>query len=104
MTVCNSLGAVGSRLTGAGWGGCVVALVPENNHQLFIQNVKDAFYAKRIESQMVRFSLTFQSDLLMVDRSLSLIWIRAFLQRSLLLDQPSLIFNKSSTLFCRFGY
>lgn len=97
--VCNSFGAVGSRLTGAGWGGCVVALVPENHHQLFIQNVKDAFYTKRIKSQMVRVSFTFQSDLLVVDRSRSLIWIPVFLQRSLLLEELSLIFKKSSIHF-----
>eukprot|EP00210_Caulerpa_lentillifera_P002957 g2824.t1 len=53
VSVCNSFGAIGSRLTGAGWGGCVVALVSENQQNLFIQNVKDVFYGKRIQNQII---------------------------------------------------
>lgn len=36
--------AYGARLTGAGWGGCTVALVPPANVQLYIDHLKEKFY------------------------------------------------------------
>ena len=33
------------RLTGAGWGGCIVALVTQDNLQKYINGIKTDYYA-----------------------------------------------------------
>ncbi len=38
------------RLTGAGWGGCAVALVAESQVESFIKLLQDAFYSKRVRA------------------------------------------------------
>lgn len=42
-------GAIGSRLTGAGWGGCAVSMVEESKANDFMQAMIDDYYMKRPE-------------------------------------------------------
>lgn len=44
VEVCHGASALGARLTGAGWGGCAVALVRPESVDEFITTVKDKFY------------------------------------------------------------
>lgn len=53
VKVCQDSGAVGARLTGAGWGGCAVALVKDNIVPSFVLNLKEAFYRSRIERGLI---------------------------------------------------
>ncbi|XP_078283426.1 N-acetylgalactosamine kinase isoform X2 [Rhinoraja longicauda] len=44
VEVCLWSGAVGSRLTGAGWGGCTVSMVPTNKLDSFLAKVQEIYY------------------------------------------------------------
>ncbi|KAM4572770.1 N-acetylgalactosamine kinase [Odontesthes bonariensis] len=44
VDICLKSGAVGSRLTGAGWGGCAVSMVPNEKVESFLQAVRAAYY------------------------------------------------------------
>ena len=46
VAVSKSAGALGSRLTGAGWGGCTVSLVAEENVEAYLGKVRVDFYEK----------------------------------------------------------
>ncbi|KAG5017946.1 hypothetical protein JHK85_024082 [Glycine max] len=49
VNICRKNGAIGARLTGAGWGGCVVALVKECIASQFILDLKERFYQFRVD-------------------------------------------------------
>ncbi|KAK9287724.1 hypothetical protein L1049_016164 [Liquidambar formosana] len=53
VKICRDNGALGARLTGAGWGGCAVALVKENIVPQFILNLKECFYQSRIDRGVI---------------------------------------------------
>eukprot|EP00108_Taenia_solium_P003899 TsM_000759400 transcript=TsM_000759400 gene=TsM_000759400 len=44
VDICRSAGSYGSRLTGAGWGGCVVSLVAEDHLKKFLEIVAKTYY------------------------------------------------------------
>ncbi|KAK8894893.1 N-acetylgalactosamine kinase [Tritrichomonas musculus] len=48
-------GAIGGRLTGAGWGGCTIFMLkPEDDPERFIQKLKDTYYSRNhIENPIV---------------------------------------------------
>lgn len=53
VEVCRASGALGARLTGAGWGGCVVSLVKESTVPSFVLSLKEGFYQSRIEKGVI---------------------------------------------------
>lgn len=44
-------GALGARLTGAGWGGCIVALVPPEKLESYIASIKDQYFLNLVAAQ-----------------------------------------------------
>ncbi|KAL3682927.1 hypothetical protein R1sor_000949 [Riccia sorocarpa] len=54
VKVCRANGALGARLTGAGWGGCVVSLVEEGSVSSFLESLKKEFFRSRIDSGRIK--------------------------------------------------
>lgn len=53
VKACRDNGALGARLTGAGWGGCAVALVKESIVPQFILNLKECYYQSRMDRGVI---------------------------------------------------
>jgi len=51
VQLSNMYGALGARLTGAGWGGCIVALVPDESVPDYIEGLKSKYYSSNDSSQ-----------------------------------------------------
>ena len=57
VNVCRAAGALGSRLTGAGWGGCTVSLIKVEDKLKFLEEVNSKFYKSRgAEGSMFMFA------------------------------------------------
>ncbi|XP_020085660.1 galactokinase-like isoform X2 [Ananas comosus] len=53
VKTCRDNGGLGARLTGAGWGGCAVALVKDSIVSQFIIKLKELFYQSRIDRGII---------------------------------------------------
>jgi galactokinase len=53
VETCRLLGALGARLTGAGWGGCVIALVRKEDEVVFLQRLKESEFYGGFERHLV---------------------------------------------------
>ncbi|WAQ97787.1 GALK2-like protein [Mya arenaria] len=47
VALCVKSGAIGSRLTGAGWGGCAISMVPREKLGDFLERVRREYYEPR---------------------------------------------------------
>ncbi|XP_032806419.1 N-acetylgalactosamine kinase [Petromyzon marinus] len=59
---CLKSGAVGSRLTGAGWGGCAVSLVPVGEIEAFQLLLKERFYVEAPHSRLLAYNSMFATQ------------------------------------------
>jgi N-acetylgalactosamine kinase len=51
--IAKATGALGARLTGAGWGGCTVSLVHDADVERFISTLKIQYFTSRVDEGRV---------------------------------------------------
>jgi len=51
-------GALGARLTGAGWGGCTVALLHAGSEAAFLTRLRATFYAQQDDAHIAQWLFT----------------------------------------------
>jgi N-acetylgalactosamine kinase len=59
VAVARNHGAWGARLTGAGFGGCTINLVPEESLEQFVRGVSEEYYARRCGNREAATSAVF---------------------------------------------
>lgn len=47
VSICRDHGALGCKMTGAGWGGCVISLVRNEDVTTFVQGVRKAYHERK---------------------------------------------------------
>ncbi|KAH8918227.1 Galactokinase [Atractiella rhizophila] len=60
VQISREAGAFGARLTGAGWGGCTVHLIPESIENDFIETLKQRYYVKKFPELMKKEDTDFE--------------------------------------------
>ena len=62
VSIMRSHGAAGARLTGAGFGGCAVALAKDSDIRAIMQGVKDRYYNDYIRNEHPEIEITDSTD------------------------------------------
>jgi len=57
VKICLKAGAFGSRLTGAGWGGCTVSIVPKSGAAVFFEKVKEEYFEKKFSKLIKEYGI-----------------------------------------------
>jgi len=54
VQLCLDCGGYGARITGAGWGGCIVSLVPSGKVNGYLERLRNDYYRPLVEKGTVK--------------------------------------------------